>query len=457
MVRKLLEWIARISRESTNNQVALPDGGDDWLDDDRDIRRFGYIIILLLFGFVGLWAMFAPIESAALAPGVVQVEGKRKAIQHFEGGIVDKIFVKNGEFVSKGQELLTLDATRDRADLIVTLNQVYIARARVNRLQSERDDRTSIDFDDTLKAAAQSDFRAVEAMANETAMFNAGFNVRNGEELLLKQEISQLEKRLEGMRALKVSKAAVKDSVSNEMYDLNQLLAEGYVDKQRIRELERYSTELEGGLSDLDAKISGANVSIGEAELKILQLKKAFKSRVVDELTATLLDFYSLEQRRLTVEDKVERATIRTPVSGVVLDFDTNTEGAVIIPGETLMEVVPDIDKLVVEARVSRMDIDRVRVGLEAEVRFGVFKDAYTVTGTVIKLSADILFDESTGEQYYGAEVDLLESDLSLLSAGMELVPGMPAEVLIKTGTRTALGYLASPLARMFSRSLIEE
>ena len=178
---------------------------------------------------------------------------------------------------------------------------------------------------------------------------------------------------------------------------------------------------------------------------------------MVEELAATLLDFYSLEQGRLTVEDKVERATIRTPVSGVVLDFDTNTEGAVIIPGETLMEVVPDIDKLVVEARVSPMDIDRVRVGLEAEVRFGVFKDVYTITGKVVKLSADILFDESTGEQYYGAEVVLLESDLSLLSEGMELVPGMPAEVLIKTGTRTPLGYVTSPLERMFSRSFIED
>lgn len=457
MVRKLLDWIARMSRKPANNQVALPGGGDDWLDDDRDLRRFGYMVILMLFGFVGMWSAFAPIESAALAPGVVQVEGKRKAIQHYEGGIVDKIFVKNGEFVSEGQELLTLDATRDRAELIVTLNQVYIAHARVNRLQSERDDRTSIEFDDTLRSAAQSDSRAVEAMANETAMFNAGFNTRNGEELLLRQEISQLEKRLEGLRALKVSKTAVKDSVANEIHDLNQLLTEGYVDKQRIRELERYSTELEGGLSDLDAKISGANVSIREAELKILQSKKAFKSQVVEELAATLLDFYSLEQGRLTVEDKVERATIRTPVSGVVLDFDTNTEGAVIIPGETLMEVVPDIDKLVVEARVSPMDIDRVRVGLEAEVRFGVFKDVYTITGKVVKLSADILFDESTGEQYYGAEVVLLESDLSLLSEGMELVPGMPAEVLIKTGTRTPLGYVTSPLERMFSRSFIED
>lgn len=457
MIKRLLSWIFRGLFDPAEDS-ALPTGDNaDWLDDDRDTRRFGYAIILVLFGFGGLWATLAPLESAALAPGVVKVEGNRQAIQHFEGGIVDEIFVANGEGVTKGDALLTLDATRDRAELTVTSDRLYTARARANRLQSERDDRASIGFDDNLRDAALSDSRASEAMANEEAMFNARLNARNGEELLLKQEIAQLEKRVGGLQALKKSKAAVEISVAGEINDLNQLLAEGYVDKQRIRELERYRMELEGGLSDLDAQIASLTVSTAETQLKILQLKKAFKSAVISELATTLNDLHSLEQQFFTIKDRVERATIRSPASGVILDFDTNTQGAVIIPGETLMEVVPNLDRLVVGAQVSPMDIDRVRLGLEAEVRFSVFKDAYSVTGRIIKLSADVLVDEVTGQQYYDAEVELIEEDLELLSSGMELVPGMPAEVLIKTGTRTALGYLMSPVARIFSRSLIED
>jgi epimerase transport system membrane fusion protein len=245
------------------------------------------------------------------------------------------------------------------------------------------------------------------------------------------------------------SKEAVEESLSLEILDLQELLTDGYVDKQRLRELERARTQVLGELADL-------RVAIEEVSLRVSQLRTRFKKEVIDELALTLEQLYDIEQQFSAADDAVQRSTIRSPVAGTVLNLIPNTIGAVIGSGETLLEIVPRIDKLVVEARVSPMDIDRVSVGQTAEIRFSVFKDAYLVSGFLTKLSPDRLIDQETDLPYYSAEIQLVEEDLSLLG-GMTLVPGMPAEVLIKTGERTMLGYITSPMRRGFSRSLTED
>ena len=221
------------------------------------------------------------------------------------------------------------------------------------------------------------------------------------------------------------------------------------MDKKRLRELERTRTQILGELADLE-------VSIEETGLRISQLRTRFKKDVVDELAVTLEDLYDINQKLMATEDRVERGAIRAPVEGTVLNLIPNTIGAVIGSGDTLLEVVPVINNLVIEARVSPMDIDRVSIGQAAEIRFSVFKDAYMVSGILRKLSRDRLVDQETGTPYYSAEIQLLEEDLFLLD-GMSLVPGMPAEVLIKTGQRSMLGYVTSPLSRTLSRSLLED
>jgi epimerase transport system membrane fusion protein len=245
------------------------------------------------------------------------------------------------------------------------------------------------------------------------------------------------------------SKQTVEESLRQEIIDLQELLAEGYVDKQRLRELERLRAQTLGELADLE-------VSIEETGLRVSQLRTRFKKEVVDELAVTLEDLYDINQQFAAADDKVQRGTIRAPVEGTVLNLIPNTIGAVIRSGDTLLEIVPIIDHLVVDARVSPMDIDRVSIGQAAEIRFSVFKDAYMVSGVLTKLAPDRLIDQETDTPYYSAEIQLLEEDLFLLD-GMSLVPGMPAEVLIKTGQRTMLGYVTSPMNRTFSRSLIED
>ena len=216
-----------------------------------------------------------------------------------------------------------------------------------------------------------------------------------------------------------------------------------------MSERERAREQTLGELADLE-------VSIEETDLRVSQLRTRLKKEVVDELAVTLEDLYDIKQQFAAADDKVQRGTIRAPVEGTVLNLIPNTIGAVIGSGDTVLEIVPIIDNLIVDARVSPMDIDRVSIGQAAEVRFSVFKDAYMVSGVLTKLSPDRLIDQETDMPYYSAEIKLLEEDLFLLD-GMSLVPGMPAEVLIKTGQRTMLGYVTSSMNRTLARSLIED
>ena len=412
------------------------------LDKERNTRRIGYGVALCLIGVIFFWGAVAPIQSAALAPGIVQVEGKRKAIQHLEGGMIAKILVANGDWVEADQPLLILDMTRTLAERDILQGRLYNQQAAVDRLQAERDNLPAVVFSAVLVDASSLDSRALNAISSEQALFSARSADRLAEEDVFASQ-------RKGLELVMDSKQTVEESLRQEITDLQGLLDEGYVDKQRLRELERARTQTLGELADLE-------VSIEKTGLQVSQLRTRFKKEVVDELAVTLEDLYDIKQQFAAADDKVRRGTIRAPVEGTVLNLIPNTIGAVIQSGQTLLEIVPIIDNLVVDARVSPMDIDRVSIGQAAELRFSVFKDAYMVSGVLTRLSRDRLIDQETDMPYYSAEIKLLEEDLLLLD-GMSLVPGMPAEVLIKTGQRTMLGYVTSPMSRMFSRSLIED
>ena len=344
-----------------------------WLTNDRQVQKLGYLLVGFLILVVGGWSAFAPLESAALAPGIVQVTGKRQPVQHLEGGIVAEILVSSGDGVTEGQPLVRLDATRDSAEMQIAQGRIYNARAAVDRLLCESTDLNTVEFSSPLLLAAKSDDRASAAISREKSLFEVRLADRKG-------EVTVLQTKKTGMRAVVTAKKQVLTSLEQEIADLSLLLADGYVDKQRLRELERNRAQLVGQIADLD-------VSIQEVALKILQLQKRFKTDVVDELSVTQEELYDLERTYEAVSDRVDRATIRAPVTGEVIDLQLNAVGAVVGSGETLMELLPESDSLFIEARVSPMDIDRVRIGQNAEVRFAVFKDAYLVSGVLTKIS----------------------------------------------------------------------
>jgi len=422
---------------------------------DTRPRIIGLIILFVTFGMFGTWAAVAPLDSAALAPGVVTVKTYRKTVQHLEGGIVNEIQVRDGDQVQAGDVLLVLDNTQAQAELGIVRGQMIAALAQEARLQAERDGRGTIEFPDSFD---RNDLRVNEAVLSESQVFQARMNSHNGEIGVLEQRMTQIDEQIKGLEAVIRSKDELMRSYREEVGDLSELLSDGFVDKQRLRDLERRVSELEGEMADNHSNIAQAKMRRGETELQILQLKKDFHTEVVNQLAEVQSKLFDLRERERALTDRVERTVVRAPEAGMVLGMKVHTVGGVVRSGEPILDIVPAASDLVVEAQVSPIDIDRVSTGKLADIRFSAFKSATTpvIQGVVEHISADRLTNEETGMPYYLARVELTDVGREQLGP-LLLIPGMPAEVLSNTGERTLLEYLVQPATNAFARSLIED
>lgn len=438
---------------TTNDELTVKPASTD----DTPIRLIGFTILLLVFGGFGSWAALAPLDSAALAPGVVTVKNYRKTVQHLEGGIVKDIRVRDGAEVKAGDLLLVLDDTQARAELEILRGQRFAAVATEARLKAERDDKKEIRFPELMQA---DDPRAREAIASEKQQFTARDQAKDGEIEVLEQRIGQLDAQVNGLKALIDSKKQLLHSFEEEINDNEALLSEGYVDKQRLRDVQRQKASLKGEVAEHNASIAGINVQAGETRLQILQLKKDFRAQVVEQLSEVQTRVFDLEERVNAIQDRVARSEIYAPADGMVLGMSVHTVGGVISPGTPILDIVPESDELIIEAELSPNDIDRVAAGMPADIRFSAFKSATTpvIEGEVVNISADRLVNEQTGMPYYLARVEVTQVGAAKLANGeLNLLPGMPAEVLVNTGARTLLEYLVAPATNAFARSMIED
>ena len=417
-------------------------------------RRAGILIAVAVFGVFGLWATLAPLNGAAHAPGTVTVRSYRQVVQHLEGGMVSEINVQNGDFVEAGAPLLALDSTQSLAQLEIA-NAGFAALTTIEaRLIAERDGLDSIVYPASLSAAGAN---AVEEMAVQTQIFEARKAAREGGIAVLEQRIEQLKSRVTGLEAMKLSKEELVASFADELADVRLLLEEGFADKIRLRELERNHSVLKGEGAELVATISSTEMQIGETQLQILQTNNEFQSEVVNQLGEVQTSLKDARERTAALHDVVNRTVVRAPVSGVVNSMQYHTIGAVIGPGNPIADIVPQSDELVVEARVSPVDIDRVTIGQEATIRFSAFSSSVpTIFGTVLGVSADAMVDQQTGMPYYMARVQVTPEGMTELG-GLALVPGMPAEVFIASGSRTFFQYVMKPFSNALARSLIED
>jgi epimerase transport system membrane fusion protein len=418
-------------------------------------RRVGLFIFFLVFGVFGFWAGFAPLDGSALASGVVTVESYTKVIQHLEGGIVGEILVRNGDVVAAGDSLLVLDNTQPLAQLGITSAQFVALKSREARLLAESSGSESISFSAVLMQAGSD---ADAEMASERQIFLARKAARDGEVEVLEQREDQLASRVTGLEAVRTSKLELAASFSEELVDVRELLEEGFSDKQRLRELERSYSSYSGEAADLTANISTTQIQIGEARLQILQQDKNFLTEVVNELGEVRSRLKDIEEKLVAIQDVVRRTSITTPVDGIVTGMQVHTVGGVVRPGVDIAEVVPQSDELIIEANVSPIDIDRVTVGQEATISFSAFSSGLvpTIYGSVIGISADRLIDQTNGAPYYLARVEVTPEGMRDMG-DLVLVPGMPAEVFINTGTRTFLQYVFKPFTTALSRSFIED
>ena len=417
----------------------------------------GFATIAVFFGVFGAWAALSPLDSAAIAPGVVSVDTNRKTIQHFEGGIVGEIKVRDGDKVVAGQVLIRLDDTRGRATLELLRGRQVAASALEARLIAERDGKRKIAFPGWLvKAREHPNVR--EIIGGQVNIFKARRKALVGQTSILNQGIAQYAEEINGLRGQIGSEDQQYELITDELKGLRDLFEKGFAKKPRILALEREAARIDGSRSQNLARIARARQSIAEARLRINELRTQMINQAVAELREVQSELFELAERVKAAEDVLRRTEIRAPLDGTVVDLQVHTAGGVIAPGERLLDIVPSGERLVVEARVDPGDIDVVHPGLRARVRFTAFnqRSVVAIDGIVTAVSADSLVDERSGLSYYLARVELAES-FGKQPGDVTLYPGMPAEVMIVTGARTALDYFLRPISRSLNRAFRED
>ena len=428
---------------------------DDMPTSDRGIRRLGMTIVLVTFGIFGTWAALAPLSNAVHGSGFVTVQSYRKTVQHLEGGIVKELNVRDGDSVKKGDPLIVLDESQLSAEYESTRNQLIVARYKEARLRAERDQLEAIP---PVELKGTDSERAQEALAGEQQVFMSRHASRLGEISVQRERISQLKAQIGGLEEMIRTKQGLEKSYSGEIVQLKDLLAQGFVDNQRLLESQRKLDMLRTEVADHKSTIAKTKLQISETELQIVQLDKKFNAEVADELAKVQAEVFDLQEKEAALNDRLSRIVIRAPESGMVLDMKVHTVGGVVQAATPLMDIVPITSDLVVEAKVSPNDIDRLELGKTADIRFSAFNNATTpvIEGKLTRISADSLTDERSGDPYYLVRVKVTDDGMKKL-ANRKLQPGMPAEVLINAGDRTMLEYLLKPARNMLAKSMIEE
>ncbi len=425
--------------------------------DYKRVARIGILIIVLTFGVLGLWAAFSPLDSAVIAPGVVSVETNRKTVQHLEGGIVRKILVREGDQVKAGQVLFELDPLQARATFEMTRNQLVTLSAQSARLLAERDGRSAIAWPADLTANT-ADPVVARAMADEQQQFIERRATLQGQTDLLNARISQFRSEIDGINRQRQAMEEQVAYLGDEIDGLRQIYDQGLVPRPRLLALERERASLRGAIGRAIADRSKAEKGINEAALQIRQIRQQFNEEVSQSLAEVQPKVADLRERHAVASDAVARIQIRAPVTGAAQNLKVFTNGAVIAPGAALVDIVPSDEKLIINAQVSPTDVDNIHPGMKAEVRFPSFhaRNIPVIEGDVQTISGDRLINEANNQPYFLAIIHVDNKELPAAVRG-RLNPGLPAEVIITTGERSALQYLWSPLTNALRKTMREE
>ena len=434
--------------------------------DTRSYLIFGAVIVALLLGGIGIWSATSEIYGAVIAHGNVVVDSNVKKVQHPTGGVIGEIRVKEGERVEAGELLVRLDDTVTRANLRMVAKQLDEIAVRQARLEAERDDKVALEFPAAL-VVRQDEPLIAEIMASELALFESRRSGRNGLKAQLRERIAQSRHEVAGLEAQERAKTRELMFAREELASLEKLEDQRLVGKARITSSRRSAAQLEGDLAQVGASAAQARGKIAEIKLQIMQLDQDLKTEVGNDLREQQGKEGELVERRVAAEDNLNRTDIRAPQAGIVHQLTVHTVGGVVTPGEPIMMIVPDADRLVIEARMAPQDIDQVKIGQSADVRFTAFSKHTTPVfqAVITRISADVMKEAPAGQTqqtvfpggtaYYIVRLALAD-DATVQANNLKLIPGMPAEVHIKMGERTALSYFMKPIADQFARAFRE-
>ncbi|PZR34807.1 HlyD family type I secretion periplasmic adaptor subunit [Caulobacter segnis] len=425
-------------------------------DNYKGVARAGYAIIAVMFAGL-LWAMFAPLDAAVIANGVVSAEGNRKTIQHLEGGMLRKILVHEGQRVKAGQILFELDPTQANAAAGITKNQYVALKAMEARLLAERDQRPVISFPADL-TSQRADPMVARAIADEQAQFLERRQTIQGQIDLMNAQRDQWNSEIDGIDR---QTQGLKDQlgyIQDELNDLRKIYDKGLVPRPRLLALEREQASLSGAIGKLTADRAKAVQGISETQLKIRQIRQQFYQEVSQSITETRVKLAEVTEKEVVASDAQRRINVTSPVNGTAQNLRFFTEGAVVRPAEPMVDVAPDDEAFVIQAHFAPTDVDNVHAGMVTEVRLPAFhsREIPVLNGKIESISRDRLVDPEGKNAYF---LGIVRVDVKQLPKQFrtKVTAGMPAQVIVPTGERTVLQYLFQPLRDTLRTTMREE
>jgi len=423
----------------------------------RGVTRTGNLLVGCFVLGLGTWSIFAPLESAAIAFGTVESESSRKTIQHLEGGIIRKILVADGDVVRAGQTLISLEDTKARAEVQSLQGQLWDATAREARLQAEQHGHQRVSFPAELEMMQNESPSVAAVLAAQQSIFETRRQVFQSQAAVNREKKSQVEKEIEGLRAQESAASRRVEIVREEAATVAILVNKGLERRPRLLNLEREMADIEGRRGEIVAQISRAEQVIKESQATLLKLESDRQNEIAQSVREAQNQIFQIRERLQAAEDQLLRTAVKAPEDGVVTELRIHTLGGVIGAGAPLMDLVPRQDRLIVTARVRPEDIDVVRPGLSADVHLLPYNQRRVprLQGTVTHVSADRLVDKRTDQPYYAAKIRVHPGIAGI--NGVQIIPGMPAQVFITTGRGTVALYALRPLLDSFNNAFRED
>lgn len=416
----------------------------------RHARLFGTLVALLFFGVFGVWSWYAPLASAAVAPGVVNPDGSRKTVQHLEGGIIRTIHVREGQVVAAGDTLVTLEDVRAQARFDELRERQVILLATEARLHAEQLGAPDIAFAFPDDLAAERPDQLAQATASQQALFADRRETQAARERILASRISQLDEEIAGLREVIAAQDEQLGLLVQEIEVMQGLYDQKLQRLAPLLALKRQQADLSAEQASHRATIARLEQQIGETELQLVATRQQNREAVSGELADIRAELSTIRSQLPERADALARTVVTAPIAGQVLNLRVTTEvGGILKPGGEILDIVPDDGALIIEARLKPQDIDTVHPGMEARVILTAYtqRNLPQIYGTLRSVSADRLVDERTGEPYFLAQVMVSSEALADIPGEIQMIAGMPADVMILTGERTVFDFVLKPFS----------
>ena len=424
---------------------------------EEGVRRSLVTAVVLAFAAFMVWALTAPLDGGVIITGTVTVSGNRQSVQHSSGGVVQQILVKEGAIVNKGDLLLRINPLNSEANLVGAELQYINLLATESRLLADRSG-AEIRWKPELARFGERDPRVIEAKQLQSQLMHSRRTELDSQTRILREQLAGHQANAQGLVKGTVEKRSQLRLISEEARNTQQLAKEGYVPEATANAVLRSQSALQGDLASIQSQAAQLQTAIAATELQIAQLRMAYNKDIDNQLSETQKNREAYQTRMNSFKFDLNQTEVRAPVGGTLVALKVNTIGGVVSSGQVLMEIVPTNSRLIIEAQVPPASIDKVKVGLAADLRFSAFNQTTTpvVPGRVTLVGADKLpGPPGSGGDYYLAQLETTAEGLALLGEN-RIQAGMPVEVIVKTGERSFMVYLLKPLSDKFARSFKE-